>query len=736
MKNIIALVFQISVASYALAQSTITGTVYETKNGNSIPIPFASIYWLNTQKGVSSNTDGLFTLEKPDKTFNWLVISGIGYKRDTVRIDENQKYVQIELIPEIEKIEEVSIREKRDASFISRREALLTTTITSSGLQKLACCNLSESFENDPSVDIGYSDAISGAKQIQMLGLAGKYTQLLTENIPGMSGIAANYGLLFIPGTWMESIQISKGMASVLNGYESVTGQINVEMKKPQNSESFSLNIYSSSERRLETNLNTAKPLNDQWSTMVLSHASVLNQKHDNNHDGFSDMPVHKTIGVFNRWNYDGRQLKSQFGITYLNDMRTGGEMEFKSFETSQNLYGFLVKNQRIGFFGKTALLLNNKAGANIALQFWTSLHTQDAQFGNQLHNANQNSVYSNLLYQTRILNPNHQLISGISFKGEKLREKFSDSIDNQLEMVTGVFSQYTFSGFKGFTLVAGIRTDFNNRFGWLVTPRLHLKFDIDSITTVRISAGVGYRSPQLVPENLSLLASSRQISVIGHIDIEKAQNFGGSFTKYYSFDQNNKITLNLDYYHTRFLQQMVTDLDYSPQRAVFYQLKGKSYSNSAQAHVMWLFKKSFEFGLAWRINEVKTNYINGTNSKPLVSKHKGLISASYFTKWEKWKIDCTLQYNGKSRLPDTAENPVEYQFQKTSPSYFILHGQITRKLKWFDIYLGSENLLNYTQKQVIISPDDPFGPYFDSSIVWGPVSGRMAYAGIRLNIK
>lgn len=735
MKNTIAFVFLIGIVSSVAAQSTISGTIYETKNGNSIPIPFASIYWLNTQTGASSNNDGLFVLEKPDPAFLWLVISGIGYKRDTVRFDENQKYIQIELIPEVQTIEEVYILEKRDASFISRREPLLTTTITSSGLQKLACCNLSESFENDPSVDIGYSDAISGAKQIQMLGLAGKYTQLLTENIPSLQGIAANYGLLFIPGTWMESIQISKGMASVLNGYESITGQINVEMKKPQNSDIFFLNIYSDSDGRIETNVNTAKPLNDQWSTMILSHKSVLNQKHDNNHDGFSDMPVHKTFSVFNRWNYDGSRVKSQFGMNYLNDSRTGGEMKFGGFETSQNLYGFTVKNQRIGFYGKTALLLNQDAGANLALQFWTSMHTLDARFGNQMHLASQNSVYSNLLYQTRLLNSNHQLISGISFKSEKIMEKFRDSTDNTLEMVTGAFSQYTFSGFNGFTLVAAIRTDLNNRFGWIVTPRLHMKFDIDSVTNVRVSAGIGYRSPQLLSENLSLLASSRQITIIGKVGMEKAQNVGGSLTRYHSFGQN-KITLNLDYYHTRFLQQLVTDLDISPQKAVFYSLHGKSYSNSGQAHLMLLFKKSFEFGIAWRINEVKTYYTNGMNNKPLVSKHKGLLTASYFTKWEKWKIDCTLQYNGKSRLPNTAANPQEYQLQKASPSFFILHGQITRKFKWLDVYLGSENMLNYTQKQVIISPNDPFGPYFDSSIVWGPISGRMVYAGLRLNIK
>lgn len=603
-------------------------------------------------------------------------------------------------------------------------------------MQKAACCNLSESFETNASIDVSFSDAVSGAKQIKMLGLAGKYSQILTENIPNLKGLATTYGLGYIPGTWMESIQISKGTASVKNGYESITGQINTEFFKPDDSDPFHLNAYVNGFGKVEANVYTAKELSDKLSTMLFLHAEDFSNKRDKNGDGFMDQPLMKQINVFNRWKFDSKNIHAQFGFKILTENRNGGQLDFDKEQprNTSNGYGINVKTNRVELFTKTAYLFN-KPGTNIGFINSYIYHDQESFYGLNNYNARENNYYGNLMFQTFLGNSNHQLTTGLSYVVDNFNENLNDSTFIRKESVPGAFVEYTQMNPDKYSLIVGLRTDFHNIFGTLFTPRIHFKYNFSDKTIMRASAGKGYRSPSVIAENTFLLASSRTLRILEEPKMEEAWNVGINLTQYLKL-AGNDLSINIEFYRTAFSNQIVIDRDQNNSEVFVYNLDGKSYSNSFQIEANYELFKGFDILLAARYNDVKMTINNELVRKPLVNDFKGLINLSYATNLKKWQFDFTTQLNGKSRIPNTSGNPLQYQKETISPSYTLLNAQVTKYFKRFEVYIGGENLTNFKQQNPILAADDPFGEYFDSSLIWGPISGRKIYAGIRYHIK
>jgi outer membrane receptor for ferrienterochelin and colicin len=742
MKNIIRILCLIAfvLIEYNLvAQNSklIKGTVFEiNKDGNEIGIPGVNVYWAGTTIGVSTNLDGLFSLELPEgKLFN-LVVSFVGFKNDTLTIDPTASVHLKILLSTNQELDEVLIIERVPGAHISRMNLILTQKITTAELQKAACCNLAESFETNASVDVSFSDAVSGAKQIKMLGLAGIYSQLQTENIPNLRGLASIYGLGYIPGTWMESIQISKGTASVKNGYESITGQINTEFIKPDVSDPFHFNMYMNNFGKIEGNLYSGTKLNDKLSTMVFLHAENYNKSRDKNDDGFFDHPKIKQVNFFNRWKYDSKNIHVQFGFKVLKEKREGGQLSFikDEFRNSVNGYGIGIETDRYEIFTKTAYLFN-KPGTNIGYINSFIHHKQESFFGLNDYVAREDNYYGNLMFQTYIGNSNHQLTSGVSYVLDNYNEQLNDSTFVRKESVPGTFVEYTYINPEKLSLILGIRADFHNLFGAFITPRIHLKYNLSDKTIFRTSVGRGYRSANVIAENTYLLASSRMIKIQEEPEMEKAWNYGVNLTQYLKFF-GKELSVNLEYYRTNFDNQIVIDREQNTSAVYVYNLKGKSYSNSFQIEGNYELFDGFDITAAARYNDVKVTINNSLVRKPLVSDFKGLINLSYTTNLKKWQFDFTAQFTGKSRIPNTSGNPIEYQLDEYSPSYTLLNTQITKYFRRWEIYVGVENLTNFKQQNPILAADNPFGEYFDSSLIWGPITGRKIYAGIRFRIK
>ena len=715
-----------------------TGHVYERDaEGNLEPLTGVNVYWSGTSMGTITDEKGFFHIEKKEEKVTPLVISYIGYKKDTVLVREKDKNLEITLSVNNE-LKEVVITNKALGGHISRLNPIHTFNITSAELTKAACCNLSESFQTSASVDVAYDDAVTGAKQIRLLGLAGKYSLIQTENIPSIRGLALGYGLNYIPGSWMESIQVSKGTASVKNGFESITGQINVEQKKPDGREKLFINGYANMHGRLEGNINSSIRVSDRLSTAVLGHAANISNKMDNNGDGFLDQPLVGIYTLMNRWKYDNKKnLHAQFGIKALYEDRQGGQMDFNSGEvtTSPDYYGIGVETRRLEAFSKTAYIFQNRPGTNIAFINSFIHHDLSSFYGLNDYDARENSYYGNLMFQTYISNTAHQLTTGFSYVYDGYHEELNDSVFIRKESVPGIFAEYTFIPSDKITMLFGLRADHSNIHGTFFTPRIHIKYGLNEKNIFRVSAGKGYRTPNVIAENLSILATSRKLRVLESIRMEEAWNYGINFTRYFDI-LGRELTLNLEYYRTDFINQAIVDRDYDTRQALIYNLDGRSFSNTIQAEAMYELIERLDLTLAFRFNDVQQTTNNTLQRAALVNKYKGLLSLSYATNLNKWQFDFTTQLNGDSRIPGTASNPVEYQRATSSPVYPVLNAQITKLFKRFEVYLGGENLTNYKQKDPIIASDDPFGPYFDSSLIWGPVDGIKIYAGFRYILK
>ncbi len=718
-------IFIVSLLLWQAAQiysQQVNGGVFELVNGENSPLVGANVVQLNSLNGTTTDASGHFNLKLEKGVDQTLVVSYVSYQSDTVNLIETGfAHVHVTL-NNLQNLDEVEVVSRKKGSHLSRSETRGITSINEGELQKAACCNLSESFENSASVDVSYADAVTGAKQIQLLGLAGLYTQMLTENIPNLRGLAVPYRLGYVPGSWMHSIQVSKGTSSVINGYEAMAGQINIEYKKPDDGEKMFLNLYGNHMGKIEGNLNARFDINDKWSTMIFAHAEEFGVKYDYNDDSFLDDPLIRQVNLFNRWKYKGQDLRMQFGFKYLTENRQGGQMNYdpEKPNDTENGYGVGVETDRYEAFLKIGYILKNRANSSIGFQNQVVYHDVNSFYGLNDYDATQLSYYGNLMLQSYISDTRHQYTTGISFALDNYNQQLNDTTWIRNEQVSGAFFQYTYSNYKNLNLIAGVRLDYNNLFGWLFTPRLHAKYNINEHNILRLSFGRGFRTANVIAENTSILATSKQIVFTEELNIESSWNFGLTYTAYIDIGAK-QLSITTDFFHTRFNNQVIMDREEDPFIVYIYNLDGKSYSNSIQVEAQYEPVNRFELKLAFRYNDVKTTIGGELKEMPFVSKYIGLLSASYQTNLKKWQFDLNLQVNGDQRLPYTGFNPEPYQRPERSPVYAILNTQITKYFKRWDVYIGGENITNYRQDDPIIQANEPFGDYFDSSIVWGP---------------
>ena len=625
---------------------------------------------------------------------------------------------------------------------------------------RAACCNLGESFVTNPSVDVSYSDAATGAKQIKLLGLSGTYVQMLTENLPNFRGVAMPYALGYVPGTWMKSIQVSKGSSSVKNGYESITGQINIEYLKPEDPQAVNINLFGDTKTRFEANMDGNIKVNDKLSTVLMGHFENTFEEHDENGDGFYDKPKARQYNLMNRWAWKGEHYIFHGGASLLHEKRQGGQMDMISDAAGAHhgRYEIGIETDRYEAYMKHAFILDHEHGSNIALFTSASMQELSATFGHKDYYVNEKNLYASLVFETHF-NEQNSLSAGLSLNHDYLGQSlgynstapYSTSlpdIGNEKETVPGAYAQYTLDLGRKLTAMAGLRIDYSNLYGTFWTPRFHLKYAPSSLISLRLSAGKGYRTVHALAENNFLLASGRQLN-IGNLRQEEAWNYGASAALLIPIGEKT-LKVNAEYYYTRFSNQAVIDYDSDPTAITIANLDGKSYSHTAQIDATYPLFSGFTLTAAYRINDVKCSYGGQLMEKPLTSKYKGLLTASYKTPLEKWQIDVTLQLNGGGRMPTpySTANGTPSATTGTaatatgSPSwdsrfkaYEQLSAQITREFRHFSVYVGGENLTGFTQKNPIIGADNPWSNTFESTLVWGPVHGRVIYAGTRIRL-
>lgn len=744
MKKIFPLIILLVSFSSASFSQEIRGKVIDKETNKTIP--FVNIGIKGTSIGTITDEKGFFYLKKIEIDSLFIEVSCISYKKAIKYIPNSTEFVEFTLLKDTKELGEINVVGERTGTSMNTEDASMSQYVSSEGIKRLACCSLAESFENNAAVDVGFTDAITGAKQIQMLGLAGIYSQILVENQPSIRLLSSTYGLNYIPGPWLDGISISKGTASVAQGYESITGQINIDVKKPEKKEKFYFEYFTNDYLKQEVNVNSSFRINKYLESIVLAHGEKTFIKVDRNNDNFLDVPLSNLFIASNRYFYNYKEkIKSRFGFDILYEDRIGGDKRFDKEKdlNTKNYYGAVLNSKRIQVFENTGFSINEKKNASFAINSNFTYHNQHSQFGLREYNPIQLSGNLTLILNSDLWNPKNKISLGTNANYDNLKEGLSSknyiigNVNDKEELIAGAFAEYTFNDKKYWTVIAGIRCDYNTFFNQtIITPRLHAKYSPWKNSAFRISAGRGLHSTNILPENISLLASSRTLIFDEDLKIEDAWNYGISYIHKFYFEDERDISFSIDFHRTDFTNRVIIDLEQNPQEAHFYNLLGKSYANSFQAEVTTTLFEGFETTIAYVFNDSRTTLKdNKLIEMPLTPRHRGLLSLHYTSAYERWKFSFTTQYNGQSRLPNTLSNPIEYQLAEKSPDYFILHAQITRKFKNLDIYIGCENILNYKQTRPILSSDNPFGQYFDSSIIYAPIIGRQFNFGLRITI-
>lgn len=716
-------------------------------------VPFATVYWLESGTYADCDGDGKFRIARDDGRDRTLVTAALGYRRDTMAVADDVEYVEVFLRSDSE-LDEAVVVARSDANYLLRSSSVRTEVISSAGLNKMACCNLAESFENSASVSVGYSDAVTGARQIRLLGLSGIYTAMLDENRPVMRGLAAPFGLSYIPGQWLESIQIAKGPSSVINGVEAISGQINVEHRKPTDEKPLFLNAFVNSMLMGELNAASSLQIGSKWSTVLMAHASHSFMDHDMNGDGFRDEPRTTHLNIANRWlYYDESGVQVRFGVKALYDSRIGGQMSFgrnqvDSLRTMNVPWGTSITNRGVNGYLKVGVPLDADNSRNIAVVADYTYHQFDSYFGLKSFFGKQNSGFLNIMYQD-IPNDSHRFTFGVrdffDGYGQILHDGYVDPLSSSGQAVftdfdfsrrensLGVYGEYTYTLGEKFSLVADLSLDWNSLYGLFLSPRVNLKWSPADWLVIRASGGRGTRSPNVVVDNLGMMSTGRRLDIAPDLGMESAWTYGGNITFYIPIGFEDNSYLSIDYFRSDFTSQIIVDQEYDWSAVSIYSLDGPSYTNTWQADFSVEPFERFTILATFRYSDSKVWLKDrGLVERPLVSRYKGVLNLQYATRMNIWTFDFTAQINGPARLPDFAVRPGE---SGMSPVYPVLFAQITRKFKGVDVYVGVENITNYRQEHPIIVAENPWSPDFNASVIWGPLTGVTAYAGVRFTL-
>jgi outer membrane receptor for ferrienterochelin and colicins len=721
-----------------IVNAQIKGLIQGADGSQKKPLYGAKIKLLQAKTGTVSREDGTFELVLPKELPDTLVISAFGYNPDTLIVSKKDRFTALNILLYSDKLlPEILIEFRKNGHSISRLKTLHVEELTAIELRKAACCNLSESFETNASVDVNITDAVSGAKKIQMMGLDGVYTQIQMENIPYLRGLESAFGLSSLSGTWIESIQITKGTGNVVNGYESMAGLVNLELKKPDEMEKIYLNVYQNIFGRSEFNFNKGIILNPKWSTGFLGHVSSTYGNIDRNKDAFRDLPTGDNTAFMNRWAYKGKKMEAQFGINFYRDRKVGGQTTF--FRNEENQvdtinYGVLINSKHIDIYGKTGFF-GKRPMQSLGIVYNIKHQEIDGFFGLKNFSGLEKRGYINVIYDDIIGTSDHKIKGGTSFVAIDISQKADTLSQKRMELVPGIFAEYTYTG-RRLTGVFGSRYDYHSIFGGQFSPRVHLKYLLSEMTDLRFTAGKGWRVPNFIIDNISLLASSKQWIAPSETKPEISWNIGGSLVHEMKIFER-KATISLDFYHTRFENQLIIDRDETVNTVVFSNLKNSSFSNSFQTEFSFSPIKNLDIRLAYKFLDVQAKYGNEMRQQVMIPRHRGFVNLAYRSRNKRWEYDFTCSIFSPSRLPiqrDMTNDTLLISDMK-SRMYPMINAQITHIYKKFDFYIGGENLTNSVQKNPIIDAANPFGSKFDATNIFMPITGINIYVGIRYAI-
>jgi outer membrane receptor for ferrienterochelin and colicins len=733
------------------AQS-IRGKVYElNEKQDTIPSIACVVYDAISKKAVTTSSNGLFEFSGIKSA--QLIFNKIGFEKDTLLVDSSFKQPMIILLNNNNALQTVEIIAYEPSIKLSSKSITFVNEISKAELGKAACCNLGESFETNPSVDVAISDAITGSKQIQLLGLAGYQTLITKSNIPFIQGNAQAYGLQSIPGSWIDKIYVSKGVGPVVNGYKGIAGQINVELMDPKTMPRLYLNTYYGDMGRLEHNAIVRTVFNDKWQHGAFLHYANILRKADNNKDGFLDNAIGSNVAAeyFMNYNKPGK-WEGKWEVGYSNNQSVGGELDGKQRKdnlvlvSAQNpLYKVKIGNSRFHVNSKTGFFFKNRIGASLGIQAQYSLQDLSLRSSLRSFTNTENSFYANAIYQDIVNNTNHTYRLGASFESNTNSASMSTPVLEiqplllPKEQITGLFGEWQENFTKNFNIIVGSRLDYHSLMGWLFAPRIHGRLALfNDRTIVRFSGGKAYRNPNVYSENIGLFMAHKQILPDTGVNLksifEDAWNVGGNLTQKFKLNYRDGY-VTIDAYATQFVNQYVIDAEQSADVFLITAQKNTS-AFASQIEFYYEILRKMNVRIAFKYYDTKAKYAGNTVQKPYQSKYRAFINFAYETK-SKWAFNTTFQYYGEKRLATIDKmygGPVGNYF---SHPFVIANAQINKAFAFgLDAYVGVENMFNYRQYSPIIDGENPYSKRFDATVIYAPIYGRMFYVGVNYKLK
>lgn len=715
-----------------LAQkNTVTGYV---TNELEERLPYTTIQWQSNKIATVSDSLGNFEIQA-QAVADTLIVSYVGFETQKIPVEPHEKMLWIELRG-AKSLEHIVIKSNRGDNFVSTLENRHVEQVTSCELRKAPCCNLSGSFETNNSVDVNYGNAVTGATEIQMLGLRGTYTQMTMHKKPNFYGLAYPFALEYYPGTFLNGIAISKGASSVEQGAQSLTGQINIDIVKPSEDKALFVNLYQNTLNTFETNIHINKKLSNTWSVGTYLHYDNMQKQFDHDHDGFMNMPQKRQYNGMIKLLHQGKTWFNQNMIHVIQDNRAGGQLAAQGWKVSQDM-------NRVDLTGTLGYLGFSNPYSSFAVIYGATLHKTAELYGRNIHNGKQQSVYTNAIYSTILGNSNHHINFGGSLQADDYKENVNDIVLDRKDIMPGAFTEYSYNqpkngkDYSGIGVILGLRSDYHNRFGNYLTPRANVKYNFNEQNIIRASAGRGWRVANIIPENLSALASNRNLIIDAGLKPEDGWNIGTNFSTRFNI-LGRAATFNADFYHTYFKNQIIADQDQDYKNVYFYNLNGKSFSNSLMGVLTYNVFHNFDVKIGYKYNHVRTTINNKLEQPLFLPPHRALLTLDYKTKDESWLFHVTGHYVGQQRLAELKGLPHEYfphHEAVKSPAYININAQVTKIMGNFEVYFGGENLTNYTQHQPIIAANDAFSEYFNASQIWGPLMGIRGFVGVRYSI-
>lgn len=752
MKTLFFGLFVIVLLPNAIAQDFVSGIVQDEFE---FPLEGAEIYWQEDPGyKVYTNTEGEFKIALLDQAKN-LVVRYSGFSTYRFEATSTQQDYIIELSTS-ENLAEVVLSIVPQTTFRKKSSTINSLIMHEDELKKAACCNLSESFETNATVDVRYSDAILGSRQVNMLGLNSPYLYASKNSLPIARGASQAFGLAFIPGTWVDKIEVTSGVNSVADGFEAIAGQIDVSFKEPDPEEPLFVNIFASEDARFEANVHFNQKVAKDLNTSLFIHGSTRTAENDRNKDQFLDSPIGEQLNLLNSWSFTPKEsnLRGQLNLNFVNDRKQSGEVGFSpsQHQLGNEVWGAEIKTQKMDVDTDWLYQLSEENKSFFEFKAAFRYHDQESYYGQRSFDIEHKHWVSKLTYETLLPKTEHRFLSGIQY----MRDDFEEVVDFQglsqfsrTDHNLGGFAEYTHKFNHKLSLTSGIRLDYHNQIGVFALPKMHLKYQLFDQTLIKASAGRGRRIANVFAENQRFMASNRSFTILSSNETNNGKIYGleaeDAWTFGINIQQDFEIfercgELIIDAYSTQFSNQVVVDLDQSAQQVVFYNLEGKSFSNILQIDVNYNLIDHLNFRGSYKHYQVKTDFISGRLFQPLQPENRAFVNLSYQlnnkNEEKTWKFDATYNWTGKQRLPFTSSNSEVNQLAEFSKPFSTVNTQITKLFsEKFEVYLGLENVFNYQQENPILGADDPFGSEFDASLIYAPIFGRMLYVGLRYSL-